>query len=337
MSVTWQFSRSITSMRLMAELAADQGMPLRESLAGTGLHERHLSDAEQVVSGEQELRMIRNLVQRLGHVNALGIAAGMRYHFTAFGALGFAIVSSRTPRSALDVGLQYFHLTFAFTRFIVTDSDSTTQVLIDDSDVPEDVAAFVVERDIAALITVTRDLYGHAPMLRQLSLRSVAPVDSKAYEQFFGIRPEFRAFANRVIFDRKHMEQPLLQANELARKAAIEQCRKLLDARKARSGLAAVVRSRLITASAQMPTMDSVAADLCVTPRTLRRRLLGESTSFAELRDEVRMTLADELLSVPKLSIEQIAERLGYAEPTSFINAFKRWHGNTPHAFRLAR
>jgi AraC-like DNA-binding protein len=35
------------------------------------------------------------------------------------------------------------------------------------------------------------------------------------------------------------------------------------------------------------------------------------------------------------VSIEQIAERLGYAEPTSFINAFKRWRGSTPHSFRL--
>ena len=31
-----------------------------------------------------------------------------------------------------------------------------------------------------------------------------------------------------------------------------------------------------------------------------------------------------------------VAERLGYAEPASFVNAFKRWHGTTPHASRLA-
>jgi AraC-like DNA-binding protein len=72
-----------------------------------------------------------------------------------------------------------------------------------------------------------------------------------------------------------------------------------------------------------------------VTPRTLRRHLLDERTSFAELRDEVRQMLADELLRGSRLSIEQIAERLGYAETASFISAFKRWHGTTPHAFRL--
>src|SRR3546814_4667043 len=77
--------------------------------------------------------------------------------------------------------------------------------------------------------------------------------------------------------------------------------------------------------------------ELLMTARTLRRRLLDEGTTYAELRDEVRQTLAEEFLSGPRMSIEQIAARLGYAEATSFINAFRRWSGDTPHAFRLAR
>ena len=84
-----------------------------------------------------------------------------------------------------------------------------------------------------------------------------------------------------------------------------------------------------------MPRMSEISASLCMTTRTLRRRLVQEGVTFAELRDEVRVAMADELLTVPQLSIPQIAERLGYAEPTSFINAFKRWHGVTPHAFRI--
>jgi AraC-like DNA-binding protein len=47
------------------------------------------------------------------------------------------------------------------------------------------------------------------------------------------------------------------------------------------------------------------------------------------------MTLAEALLAGPRLSMEQIAERLGYADATSFVNAFKRCRGRTPHDFRL--
>ena len=83
-----------------------------------------------------------------------------------------------------------------------------------------------------------------------------------------------------------------------------------------------------------MPNMEHVAQALNTIPRTLRRRLKQENTSFAELRDEVRQTLAEEYLSGPRLSVEQVAERLGYSGPTSFINAYKRWYGKTPSANR---
>ena len=82
-----------------------------------------------------------------------------------------------------------------------------------------------------------------------------------------------------------------------------------------------------------MPDMEEVANALHLTVRTLRRRLREEATSFAQLRDEVRMALAEALLAGPRLSMEQIADRLGYADATSFISAFKRCRGRTPRSF----
>jgi hypothetical protein len=190
---------------------------------------RQLTDPEFTVSGRQELRLIRNVIARLGDRTALGLSAGVRYHFTAYGALGIAMVSSRSVRSALDV-------------------------------VPQDVVEFVVERAIGAMITVARDLYGPAPMLRRLELRSQAPTDVSAYEVQFRLKPRFGATNNLIVLDRAQLEGPLVLANEPARQAVIEQCRRLLEVRKVRSGLASTVRSRLVTASAQMPTMLPTSA-----------------------------------------------------------------------------
>ncbi len=85
----------------------------------------------------------------------------------------------------------------------------------------------------------------------------------------------------------------------------------------------------------EMPSMDIVADRLHLNTRTLRRHLSAEGMTFIQIREEVRQVLAEQYLALPKASVEQIAEWLGYAEPASFIHAYKRWHGKTPHAMRL--
>lgn len=333
----WDFRRSITSMRLMTELAVEHGVPQAVALAGTRVRPERLSDPNAVVDGEQELRLIRNLVEALGDDQALGVAAGQRYHFTAFGALGFAMVSSQTMREAMSVGLRYIHLTFAFPQFGLEDDEDSSRVTLDDRDLPPDLRRFLVERDASAFVTLQRDIFGPQPVIRALAFRFSAPANVEAYRAFFGVTPSFNAPRNEVVLDRAPLERRLPQANELAREAAEEQCRRILDSRSPRGGLAGKVRERIAARLSDGPTMREIAEGLHMIPRTLRRRLQDEGTTYAELRDEVRQALADEYLAGPRLSIDQIATRLGYAEATSFINAFRRWHGVTPHARRLGQ
>ena len=55
---------------------------------------------------------------------------------------------------------------------------------------------------------------------------------------------------------------------------------------------------------------------------------------FRQLLDEVRQALAEELLATGGLTLEEIAERLGYGEVSNFIHAFKRWKGVAPRRFQ---
>ena len=78
-----------------------------------------------------------------------------------------------------------------------------------------------------------------------------------------------------------------------------------------------------------MPSMGQVARELAVAERTLHRQLAAEHTSFRALVDEVRETLAVELLG-NNLTVEEVARRLGYSETAAFTHAFKRWRGHPP-------
>ena len=97
-----------------------------------------------------------------------------------------------------------------------------------------------------------------------------------------------------------------------------------------RSGFAGQVR---VLVTQRLPVgapTASVAGSLGVSERTLRRRLAGEGTSYQRLLDEVRGSMAEELLGTGRLSVEEVGLRLGYAEASSFIAAHRRWTGETP-------
>jgi AraC-like DNA-binding protein len=77
-----------------------------------------------------------------------------------------------------------------------------------------------------------------------------------------------------------------------------------------------------------------VAKALALSVRTLSRRLADEGTTYAEVLDQLRRSLALQYLKDPGISLSQIAWLLGYEGSTSLNHAFKRWTGHSPSVAR---
>ena len=82
---------------------------------------------------------------------------------------------------------------------------------------------------------------------------------------------------------------------------------------------------------AQKPT---VAKALAMSTRTLARRLAVEETTYEEVVDQLRCSLALQYLKDPSMSLSQIAWQLGYEQSPSFNHAFRRWTGRSPSEVR---
>ncbi len=82
------------------------------------------------------------------------------------------------------------------------------------------------------------------------------------------------------------------------------------------------------------PRRQTVATMLCISERTLQRRLTEEGTSFAELVDEVRRELAQRYFKHSTISSTEITFALGFADPSNFYRACKRWFGRSPSTMR---
>jgi len=83
--------------------------------------------------------------------------------------------------------------------------------------------------------------------------------------------------------------------------------------------------------------MEAVGRALGCSRQTLYRRLREEGASFESLVEQVRRRVARRLLRDPKVSVKEVAYRLGFAEPAAFSRAFKRWTGKSPAAWRAAQ
>lgn len=328
--------RSIFSAQLLAQLAAERGLPLEASLRDTGLDARALADPATETTAAQELQLVRNLVRGLPHEAGLGLDAGLRYHLSAYGIWGFALLSSPTFRAVADVAMRFLDLSYAFVRFRPESRGDDFYILMDDSGIPEDVRAFLLERDFAACCTAIHELRPGGLPIHGLELRMARPPYASRFRELTGVEPQFNAPRNAIRLATVDVDAPLPQGNPTMARLTQEQCRQLLARRQERTGLSGRVRDRLLQTPGDMADIDTVAADLHMASRSLRRRLEQEGTSFRALVDEVRQTLAEELLTTADLKLEEVAQRLGYAEPASLIHAFKRWKGMTPHAYRIA-
>ena len=79
---------------------------------------------------------------------------------------------------------------------------------------------------------------------------------------------------------------------------------------------------------------QTVARVLAMSERTLTRRLVNEGTTYEDLVDQLRRSLACQYIKAPSMSLSQIAWLLGYERSTSFNHAFVRWTGRSPSAVR---
>jgi AraC-like DNA-binding protein len=307
-------------------------MDLDQCLRGTGIDGASLSDPYAEITAHQELRVIENLVDALDDPEGVGLEAGIRYRLTTYGIWSYALLSSRTVRDAHSVAMQFVDLTYALTVISAVEGPHELLVSYDDlhDPMPERVRCFVLERDIAAGLTIWREGLAQPISPMRLSLKLPEPRDARRFEDVFGVVPEFEAERSVVTMDARLLDLPLPQASELTAKMSLAQCAEILDRRRARRGVSGQVRDELLRDPRRIPTQEELARRLHVSVRTLRRQLAEDGTTFRALLEDTRQGLAEELLGTDRLTIEQVADRVGYAEASSFIHAFTRWNGMAP-------
>jgi AraC-like DNA-binding protein len=169
----------------------------------------------------------------------------------------------------------------------------------------------------------------------RITLRGEPPSYQARYVQAFSCPALFDQPHDAIVFRRIDLELPLVSANPKVSALFDDAAERDLIALRTPANMTQAVRDALRELlRGELPTIEQVASTLCVSERTLQRRLAREGAQFTALLDEVRLELARHYLSAGRTSLTEIAYQLGFVDPNSFFRSFKRWTGQTPDVYR---
>ena len=320
----------------MVAMLRDAGIRPEPVLAEAGLRAADFERPDGVLTGAQELRLEQAFLEKTRERAGLWLELGFRYRLLSYGPFGLAILNARTVARAVEFAAGFHELAFTLIEYSVL-RDEHGEIVGMDADlsfVPDGMRAFMVERDLAAVRRLLDDMVGGTFPIREWRAEIAAPARPERWEHALGARVRFDQPRTQILFAPAWRKLEMPYGNPFLEETYERQCRELLGELAERSSEIEQVVDLLVRCKGRWPTIDEAAGRIGTSARTLRRRLESGETSYRQLLEGVRRKQAEDLLARTGLTVEQIADSLGYAETASFTHAFKRWTGRSPREFR---
>ncbi len=138
----------------------------------------------------------------------------------------------------------------------------------------------------------------------------------------------------RMVFDRDLLDKPIKQTPETLAHFLQQPLLNILINDYNQQSWTAKTRALLRDSLDDLQSLDEVAKQFGVHPKTLRRSLKMEGIGYSELKSQLRRDVAIRHLTRTADPIEKIAILVGFSESCTFIRAFKKWTGVTPSSYR---
>lgn len=308
---------------------ADPDALLRE----VGIDRQLLDKPENRIPFEQQQALWALAVEHSNNP-AFGLHFARCIQPASLGVVGYMLMNCRTIEECLQATVKYQFLAGQGGEFSLEHSGRRTALLYTPVNPEHPVTAHRVVAMLAVNVSFGRWLVGEFRP-RKVEFCHAAPADTDEYEEFFGCPVIFGGDANRLFYDASVTGLIVPNASEDLLLLLSERANRLLESMSQRCGIAGRIASLMATQlNSSVPDKTVIAAQLGMSERTLQRRLREEGTSYQEILDNTRHYLARELLKNTGLSLTDIAIQLGFAEPSAFFRAFKKWEGTTPGLYR---
>lgn len=308
------------------------GAATHEVLSKVGIDPALLQQPRARVSATAYARLWRLLARRLDDE-----FFGMDPRKLKSGSLGFlchAAMAQPTLGAALQTALGFLSLMLDHLPAQLVRQQSLAEIVLLEPQ-PQPRRAFTYFAYWMIVHGAACWLAGRRIPILAIELRGPAPAFCDDYQVMFSDNLRFDRPRTRMIFSADCLDLPIKRSPEELKRFLAHAPANILVKYRDPDSLATRIKHDLRQMPADTwPETLGLAASLCVSASTLRRRLADEGQTYQGLKDSVRKELAIIWLADPQQSFADIATRLGFADVSSFYKAFRKWSGSNPGHYR---
>lgn len=320
-----QFQIIASVYRGLIEILMEDGTGATDISTLLGIELQRITEPNEMLSLEQ----VNNLWQ-LGFESRgsrIGIDVAQRIRLVDFQDIGVFLTATADVADLLEQLANYCALFSNVMAFQVAESPMGLEVQVHYH------TNVTLLHERLEFLTLAGPVLASQYLERKLNLDTVEltrpkPQNTSLWDEAFGTRVSWDKPVSRYTLNAEQAHRQVLTRNEQLKK----NLQPLLDHRlrqdKRVHPLHEIHTVMLKQLQDGMPTTESVAKALHISIRTLHRRLSDADSSFNGLLSALLEDLSKSYLSM-RMPVQNVADRLGYADARTFNRAFKRWTGMT--------
>jgi len=285
--------------------------------------------------------LYNTLVESLKDVpDGIGFKYGKQLNLVAADTVGQLIMSSATLMQALK-SVQYYHTLLSISLNFEANMNGPDAVVrfnqLYHRELPLILQWFATEALLSCCQHQARWLTGEPLSFQRVCIPYSRPLHSALYDDNLRCTVEFRAPYHEISFRKETLSLPILTANEQLRVIKSQHCQDALKRRERHFSINVKVNTILAKTYPDFPTLAVIAQQLHTSRSCLYRKLQMNQTSYQCLINEFKKNKSICLLRETLFTINEIAEKLGFSDASSFRRAFKSWTGVQPSSVREER
>jgi AraC-like DNA-binding protein len=320
-------------VRSILDCLNSRGVPPANVLESAGIAWQDLSDGQQMMDFAVFRRFVAHALRCSGDP-ALGLMAGSMlqpYH----SPVGIAAVTSDSVGQGLSVLSRHARLIFAGLDFQFDEQPSWSTLQVRPLRPLCETNVFVMQSLLGAYCRLLEAMLGRPADELVVGLPYARPSGNDVPCLRYVRRVEFDQDGLVFRLPARLLRQRCASVDLKAHLQAVQACRRMMS-EQGGGDFVQRVRLALLDRLTSNPEVGELASQLGISARTLVRRLAESGVTYSDIKDDLRKTHAAWYLQHTELSMEAIASRLGYADPTNFSRKFKYWYRVAPSKMRQA-